>query len=100
MPTAREYQDLIHAVIPSLVPKTLALGTFTLISSDSGEGDDFEYSVEEFVTRGVRLEDSWSDMNTSEQGDIMDSLDAALSKLHSLKLKDEHVRSALKIHRS
>ena len=65
MPVARAIQDLVHSVILELVPRTLAVGTFTLPArgpgSDSHSRKEYEseseYAVEEFVRERIRLDD-------------------------------------------
>jgi hypothetical protein len=91
MATVVALQNLAHSVLPDLVPKVLETTTFK-----TSDGEEYEYSIEEFVDGTRNLWAAWRELDTAQQREMMDSIGTALAKLQTLKLDDSKVREALK----
>ncbi|KAM0492208.1 hypothetical protein ACHAP8_010071 [Fusarium lateritium] len=88
--TVAALQKLAHSQLPHLVPQLLDVGiTYT------AEGQQLVYSVTEFVSDAVTLEEEWDKLDDQKQKDLMSSIIAAVSKLQSLTLDSKQVREIL-----
>ncbi|KAL3599926.1 hypothetical protein FPOAC2_04154 [Fusarium poae] len=88
--TVAALQKLASVQLPELVPQVLDLGiTYT------AQGQRLEYSVTEFISDAVTLEQEWDKLDGSQQKDLMSSIITTISKLQSLTLDSEHSREIL-----
>ncbi|KAM0392290.1 hypothetical protein ACHAPZ_011036 [Fusarium culmorum] len=89
--TVAALQKLANSQLPDLVPQVLDVGT-----TSTAEGKKLEYSVTEFVSDAVTLEQEWDKLDGPAQKDLMSSIIAAISKLQSITLDSDHAHKMLK----
>ncbi|UZP36830.1 hypothetical protein NXS19_004646 [Fusarium pseudograminearum] len=88
--TVAAIQKLASSQLPDLVPQVLDVGT-----TFTAQGQRIEYSVTEFVSDAVTLEQEWDKLDGPAQKDLMNSIIAAISKLQTLTLDSDHSRKFL-----
>ncbi|QPC69305.1 hypothetical protein HYE68_000057 [Fusarium pseudograminearum] len=88
--TVAALQKLASSQLPDLVPQVLDVGT-----TFTAQGQRIEYSVTEFVSDAVTLEQEWDKLDGPAQKDLMNSIIAAISKLQTLALDSDHVHKIL-----
>ncbi|KAJ4122973.1 hypothetical protein NW768_009964 [Fusarium equiseti] len=88
--TVAALQKLANSQLPDIVPRVLDVGT-TL----TAQGHRLEYSVTEFVSDAVTLEQEWDKLDGPAQKVLMSSIIATISKLQSVTLDSEHAKKIL-----
>jgi len=70
---------LAHAQVPDVVPEVLGLGITT---ADNGRG--FEYSVREFSTDTIPLEDVWETLDSGHKAELVNEVVKSMEKLQKV----------------
>ncbi|KAF5590089.1 uncharacterized protein FSUBG_10927 [Fusarium subglutinans] len=88
--TVAALQKLAHFQLPDLVPRVLDVG-----KTSTAQGQRLEYSVTEFISNAITLEQEWDKIDGPAQKDLMSSVIDAVSKLQNLTLDSEHAQKTL-----